>query len=122
MENDPHLLIEGILIAAKAVDAHRGWMYIRGEYRYLIEIMDRAIAEAYEKGWLGKNVGGTGYAFDLATHSGAGAYECGEESALLESLEGKRGVPRIPPRSPAASSVSSSPSLPDNIETLSAFR
>src|SRR5260370_36273145 len=83
MENDPHMMIEGILIAARAVDAHRGWIYIRGEYRYLIEVVDRAIAEAYAHGWLGKNIGGTGYDFDLATHSGAGAYQCGEEAALL---------------------------------------
>lgn len=120
MENDPHMLIEGILIAAKAIDAHRGWIYIRGEYRYLIEVMDRAIAEAYDKGWLGKNVGGTGYQFDLATHSGAGAYECGEESALLESLEGKRGVPRIRPPFPAVSGVYASPTILNNVETFAA--
>jgi len=95
MENDPHQLIEGVLIAGLAVDAHAGWIYIRGEYRYLIDIMDRAIAEAHERGWLGKNIQGTGFDFDLYTHTGAGSYECGEESALLESLEGKRGVPRI---------------------------
>src|SRR5579884_760233 len=92
MEYDPHQLIEGVLIAGLAVDAHAGWVYIRGEYRYLIDIMEKAIAEAYAKGWLGKNIQGTGLDFDLYTHTGAGAYECGEESALLESLEGKRGV------------------------------
>src|SRR5215468_3295120 len=75
IENDPHQLIEGVLIAGLAVDAHVGYIYIRGEYRYLIEVMDKAIAEAYAKGYLGKN-------FDLYTHTGAGAYECGEESAL----------------------------------------
>ena len=101
MEYDPHLLIEGILIAGLAVDSHTGWIYIRGEYRYLIDIMDKAIAEAYAKGWLGKNIQGTGFDFELYTHSGAGAYECGEESALLESLEGKRGIPRIRPPFPA---------------------
>src|ERR1035438_8406638 len=101
MEEDPHQLIEGILIAALAVDAHVGWIYIRGEYRYLIDVMDRAIAEAHERGWLGKNIQGTGFDFDLYTHTGAGSYECGEESALLESLEGKRGVPRIRPPFPA---------------------
>src|SRR5262249_6562849 len=101
MENDPHSLIEGVLIAGVAVDAHAGYIYIRGEYRYLIDVMDKAIAEAYGKGWLGKNIQGTGFDFDLFTHSGAGAYECGEESALLESLEGKRGVPRIRPPFPA---------------------
>ncbi len=101
IENDPHQLIEGVLIAGLAVDAHAGYIYIRGEYRYLIDIMDKAIAEAYAKGWLGKNIQGTGFDFDLYTHTGAGAYECGEESALLESLEGKRGIPRIRPPFPA---------------------
>ena len=74
-------------------DSHKGYIYIRGEYRYLIEAMDRAIAEAYARGYLGKNIQGTGFDFDLYTHSGAGAYECGEETALLDSIEGKRGVP-----------------------------
>src|SRR5262245_41810126 len=86
IENDPHQLIEGVLIAGLAVDAHAGYIYVRGEYRYLIEILDRAISEAYTGGWLGKNIQGTGFDFDLYTHTGAGAYECGEESALLESL------------------------------------
>src|SRR6202167_5551080 len=95
MENDPHQVIEGILIAGRAIDAHNCDIYIRGEYRYLIDIMDRAIAEAYAGGYLGKNIQGTGFDFGLYTHTGAGAYECGEESALLESLEGKRGIPRI---------------------------
>jgi len=86
MENDPHQLIEGILIAGRAIDAHHGYIYIRGEYRYLIDIVDRAIAEAYARGYLGKNIQGTGFDFDLYTHSGAGAYECGEETALLDSI------------------------------------
>src|ERR1017187_4393782 len=101
IENDPHQLIEGVLIAGLSVDAHAGYIYIRGEYRYLIEVMEKALAEAYEKGWLGRNIQGTGFDFDLYAHTGAGAYECGEESALLESLEGKRGVPRIRPPFPA---------------------
>ena len=100
IENDPHQLIEGVLIAGLSVDSHAGYVYIRGEYRYLIEVMEKAIAEAYEKGWLGKNIQGTGFDFDLYAHTGAGAYECGEESALLESLEGKRGIPRIRPPFP----------------------
>src|SRR5260370_30381928 len=97
MENDPHQLIEGALIAGLSVDARAGYIYIRGEYRYLIEVMEKALAEAYEKGWLGKNIQGTGFDFNLYTHTGAGAYECGEESALLESLEGKPGITRIRP-------------------------
>ena len=120
MEDDPHQLIEGILIAALAVDSHRGWIYIRGEYRYLIEVMDKALAEAYAKGWLGKNIGGTGFDFDLYTHSGAGAYECGEESALLESLEGKRGIPRIRPPFPAVVGAFQSPTVLNNVETFCA--
>src|SRR5208283_1054337 len=87
MEEDPHQLLEGILIGGLAVDSHKGYIYIRGEYRYLIDIMDRAIAEAYSRGYLGKNILGTGFDFDMYTHTGAGAYECGEETALLDSIE-----------------------------------
>src|SRR5438067_3873925 len=85
IENDPHQLIEGVLIAGLAVNAHAGYIYIRGEYRYLIDIVDKAIAEAYAKGWLGKNIRGSEFSFDCYTQTGAGAYEVGEESALLES-------------------------------------
>src|SRR5215831_196764 len=115
IENDPHQLIEGVLIAGLAVDAHAGYIYIRGEYRYLIDIMDKAIAEAYERGYLGPNVN-----FDLYTHTGAGAYECGEESALLESLEGKRGVPRIRPPFPAVVGAFQCPTVLNNVETFCA--
>jgi NADH-quinone oxidoreductase subunit F len=121
MEYDPHQMIEGILIAGLALDAHKGYLYIRGEYRYLIEHMDRAIAEAYAKGYLGKNIAGTGFDFDLYTHSGAGAYECGEETALLDSLEGKRGIPRMKPPFPAVAGVWASPTLINNVETFSAI-
>src|ERR1700751_5126596 len=120
IENDPHQLIEGVLIAGLAVDAHAGYVYIRGEYRYLIEVMEKAIAEAYEKGWLGKNIQGTGFDFDLYAHSGAGAYECGEESALLESLEGKRGIPRIRPPFPAVAGAFQCPTILNNVETFCA--
>jgi NADH-quinone oxidoreductase subunit F len=120
MENDPHSLIEGCLIAGLAVDAHAGYVYIRGEYRYLIEILEKALAEAYAKGWLGKNIQGTGFDFDLYAHTGAGSYECGEESALLESLEGKRGVPRIRPPFPAVSGAFQCPSVLNNVETFCA--
>src|SRR6202451_4435768 len=121
MENDPHQLIEGTLIAGLAVDAHAGYIYIRGEYRYLIEAMDRAIAEAYAKGYLGKNVAGTGFQFDLCTHSGAGAYECGEETALLDSIEGKRGIPRMKPPFPAVAGAWALPTLLNNVESFSAI-
>jgi NADH-quinone oxidoreductase subunit F len=120
IEYDPQQLIEGCLIAGLAVDAHKGWIYIRGEYRYLIEVMDEAIAEAYAHGWLGKNIQGTGFDFDLYTHTGAGAYECGEESALLESLEGKRGVPRIRPPFPAVVGAFQCPTILNNVESICA--
>ena len=120
IENDPHQLIEGVLIAGLSVDAHAGYIYIRGEYRYLIEVMEKAIAEAYEKGWLGKNIQGTGFDFDLYAHTGAGAYECGEESALLESLEGKRGIPRIRPPFPAVAGAFQCPTILNNVETFCA--
>ena len=120
MEYDPHQLIEGILIGALAVDAHKGYIYIRGEYRYLIDAMDRALEEAYAKGYLGNNVAGTGFQFDLYTHSGAGAYECGEETALLDSIEGKRGIPRMKPPFPAVAGAWALPTLLNNVETFSA--
>jgi NADH-quinone oxidoreductase subunit F len=119
MERDPHQLIEGLVIAGKAIGSHQGYIYVRGEYRYLIEILDRAIEEAYAGGYLGRNIRGTGYDFDLATHTGAGAYECGEESALLESLEGKRGIPRIRPPFPAIVGLYGGPTVVNNVETYS---
>jgi NADH-quinone oxidoreductase subunit F len=120
IENDPHSLIEGVLIAGLAVGAKQGYIYIRGEYRYLIDIMERAIAEAYSRGWLGSNINRTGFEFNLVAHSGAGAYECGEESALLESLEGKRGVPRIRPPFPAVAGLYQCPTVLNNVETFCA--
>ena len=119
MEMDPHQLIEGMVIAGRAVGAERGYIYIRGEYRYVIDIVDAAIAEAYAKGYLGKNIVGSGFNFDLAAHTGAGAYECGEESALMESLEGKRGYPRIRPPFPAVVGLYGCPTVINNVETLS---
>ncbi len=120
IEYDPHQLIEGCLIAGLAVGAQQGYVYIRGEYRYLIDVMDRAIDEAYAKGYLGDNVMGRGVKFHLSTHSGAGAYECGEESALLESFEGKRGNPRIRPPFPAVAGAYQSPTILNNVETFCA--
>jgi NADH-quinone oxidoreductase subunit F len=121
MEYDPHQMIEGILIGGLAVDAHAGYIYIRGEYRYLIEHMNAAIAEAYSRGYLGKNIAGTGWDFDLYTHSGAGAYECGEETALLDSIEGKRGIPRMKPPFPAVAGAWAHPTLLNNVETFSSI-
>jgi NADH-quinone oxidoreductase subunit F len=119
MELDPHQLIEGIIIAGRAIDAHHGFIYIRGEYRYVLDIVDAAIAEAYARGYLGKNILGSGFDFDLLIHTGAGAYECGEESALMESLEGKRGYPRIKPPFPAVVGLYGCPTIINNVETLS---
>ena len=118
MELDPHQLIEGMVIAGRAVNARQGYIYIRGEYRYVLDILDEAIAEAYAAKKLGKNLLGTGFDFDLATHTGAGAYECGEESALMESLEGKRGYPRIRPPFPAVVGLYGCPTVINNVETL----
>ena len=120
MEMDPHQLIEGMVIAGRAINSHQGFIYIRGEYRYVLDIVDAAIAEAYGAGYLGKNILGTGFDFDLLIHTGAGAYECGEESALMESLEGKRGYPRIKPPFPAVVGLYGGPTIINNVETLSA--
>jgi NADH-quinone oxidoreductase subunit F len=120
MEYDPHQLIEGIIIAGLAIGAEQGYIYIRGEFRYLIEHMDRALAEAYQRGFLGSNIFGSGKTFNLATHSGAGAYDCGEESALLESFEGKRGNPRIRPPFPAVAGAYQCPTILNNVETFCA--
>jgi len=120
MEMDPHQLIEGMVIAGRAIHSHHGFIYIRGEYRYVLDIVDAALAEAYARGYLGKNILGSGFDFDLLAHTGAGAYECGEESALMESLEGKRGYPRIKPPFPAVVGLYGCPTIINNVETLSA--
>ncbi len=117
-EHDPHSVIEGVMIAGLAVGAKTGYIYVRGEYRYLLEIVQKAIADAYAKGFLGKNIFGSGKDFDIYWHGGAGAYEVGEESALMESLEGKRGIPRIRPPFPAVVGLWGGPTVINNAETL----
>ncbi|HWR36330.1 MAG TPA: NADH-quinone oxidoreductase subunit NuoF [Clostridia bacterium] len=117
-EHDPHSVIEGVMIAGLAVGAKTGYIYLRGEYRYLSDIMMKAIKDAYARGFLGKNIFGTGHDFDVHWHGGAGAYEVGEESALMESLEGKRGVPRIRPPFPAVVGLWGGPTVINNAETL----
>ena len=117
-EQDPHSVIEGVTIAAIAVGAHTGYIYLRGEYRYLSVIMQKAIKDAYARGFLGKNIFGSGYDLDIHWHGGAGAYEVGEESALMESLEGKRGIPRIRPPFPAVVGLWGGPTVINNAETL----
>jgi NADH-quinone oxidoreductase subunit F len=120
MEMDPHQLIEGMVIAGRAIGSHQGFIYVRGEYRYVLDIVQGAITEAYARGYLGKNILGSGFDYDLLIHTGAGAYECGEESALMESLEGKRGYPRIKPPFPAVVGLYGCPTIINNVETLSA--
>jgi NADH-quinone oxidoreductase subunit F len=118
IEKDPHQLIEGIIISAYALGCHQSFIYIRGEFVYGARVLNRAIAEAYEKGYLGKNILGSGFDLNLLVHRGAGAYICGEETALLESLEGKRGHPRLKPPFPAAVGLYGSPTVINNVETL----
>src|SRR3954467_13905987 len=120
LEHDPHAVIEGVLIAGLAVGSRTGYIYIRGEYRYLVDIMRKALDEARAKGYVGKNIMGSGIDFEVYWHTGAGAYEVGEESALMESLEGKRGIPRIRPPFPAVVGLWGGPTVINNVETLAA--
>ena len=120
MEHIPHLLIEGMIASSYALGANKAYIYIRGEYFYVYDIMEKAIEEAYQNGWLGKNILGSGFDLDLYMHIGAGAYICGEETALLESLEGKRGNPRIKPPFPAVSGLYGCPTVVNNVETIAA--
>ena len=116
---DPHAVIEGTMIAGLAIGAKMGFIYLRGEYRYLLKIMEKAVADAYAKGFLGKNIfGKDGVDFDIITQTGAGAYEVGEESALMESLEGKRGIPRIKPPFPAVVGLYGGPTIINTAETI----
>jgi NADH-quinone oxidoreductase subunit F len=118
MEKIPHALIEGMITSSFALGANTSYIYIRGEYFYVLRILEKAIAEAYANGWLGKNILGTGYDLDLYVQPGAGAYICGEETALLESLEGKRGNPRIKPPFPAIAGLYACPTVVNNVETI----
>jgi NADH-quinone oxidoreductase subunit F len=118
MEKNPHLLIEGMILAGYAIGSKAGYIYLRGEFEYIQRILDAAIAEARSAGLVGKNVFGTGVDFELYTHLGAGAYICGEETALLSSLEGYRGQPRLKPPFPAVEGLYASPTVVNNVETL----
>ncbi|PKK82187.1 MAG: NADH-quinone oxidoreductase subunit F [candidate division Zixibacteria bacterium HGW-Zixibacteria-1] len=119
MEQDPHLVVEGMCIAAYAIDSHLSFIYVRGEFVKPYRTMEKAIAEAYEKGFLGKNIFGTGFDLDMIVHTGGGAYICGEETALLNSLEGERGMSRIRPPFPAIEGLYACPTIVNNVETLS---
>ena len=118
MEGDPHRLIEGMAICGYAVGARRGFIYVRGEYTLSIRRLERAIAQARERGLLGRNIMGSDFSFDIEIRAGAGAYVCGEETALLESMEGKRGWPRIRPPFPAERGFRGRPTVVNNVETL----
>jgi NADH-quinone oxidoreductase subunit F len=120
MEFLPHLLIEGLIVSSYALGSHVTYIYIRGEYAWIIDILETAIAEAKTNGFLGKNILGTGFDLEIYVHRGAGAYICGEETALLESLEGKRGNPRIKPPFPAVKGAWDRPTVVNNVETLAA--
>jgi NADH-quinone oxidoreductase subunit F len=118
MEKIPHLLIEGMICSCYALGANTGYIYVRGEYKYIIGILNEAIFEAYQHGFLGKKILGSSFDLDIHVHSGAGAYICGEETALIESLEGKRGNPRIKPPFPAVVGLYGCPTVVNNVETI----
>ena len=118
MEEDPHRTIEGMIIAAHAVGASRGYIYVRGEYPYAFKVMNHAIEEARQAGVIGDNILGSGLHFDVEMRLGAGAYICGEETALLESIEGKRGFPRIKPPFPTTHGLFGKPTVINNVETF----
>ncbi len=121
LEKDPHQLIEGIIICCYAIASHQAYIYVRGEFDLPTKRIQQAVEEAYKLGYLGKYIFGTGYDLDVAVHRGAGAYICGEETALLESLEGKRGNPRIKPPFPAVVGLFGCPTVINNVETISAL-
>ncbi len=118
VEREPHRLLEGTAIAALAIGCETAFIYVRGEYLWQSIVLERAIAEAYAKGWLGADVAGSGKRIDVVLHRGAGAYICGEETALLNSLEGLRGQPRLRPPFPAVEGLYASPTVINNVETL----
>ena len=121
MEFIPHLLIEGMIVSSYALGSTTSYIYIRGEYDWVNDILEKAIDEAKQNGFLGKNILGSGFDCEIYTHRGAGAYICGEETALLESLEGKRGLPRIKPPFPAVKGVWGCPTVVNNVETIAAI-
>jgi NADH-quinone oxidoreductase subunit F len=118
VEREPHALIEGSAIAARAIDCHLAFIYVRGEYLWQAQVLQRALDEAYEAGYLGRGIMGGDYDLDIVLHRGAGAYICGEETALLSSLEGFRGQPRLRPPFPAVEGLYESPTVINNVETL----
>jgi NADH-quinone oxidoreductase subunit F len=118
IQKNPHRLVEGIIIGAYAISANKAFIFIRGEYRHQADVLDAAVAEAREAGYLGERILGSDHTLDLVVHRGAGAYICGEETALLDALEGKRGNPRLKPPFPAVQGLYQGPTLINNVETL----
>ncbi|ANH37226.1 NADH-quinone oxidoreductase chain 1 [Nocardioides dokdonensis FR1436] len=118
MMASPHTLVEGVIISSYAIRAHQAFIYIRGEVLHVIRRVQAAVDEAYAAGHLGKNIHGTGYDLDIVVHAGAGAYICGEETALLEGLEGRRGQPRLRPPFPAVAGLYASPTVINNVESI----
>ena len=121
LERDPHLCLEGMMIASRALGANWACVYIRGEYAYPATRIAAALSQAYQRGYLGKNIFGSDFSLDIAVHRGAGAYICGEETALIESLEGKKGQPRIKPPFPAVKGLYGCPTVVNNVETLASL-
>ena len=120
MEKAPHQLIEGMIISAYAISSHKGYIYIRGEYMDAYNILMKAISEAYAANLLGVNILKTGFDFDLDVYRGAGAYICGEETGMISSLEGKKGLPKLKPPFPAVQGYLNKPTIVNNVETLAA--
>jgi NADH-quinone oxidoreductase subunit F len=118
MMASPHTLVEGVIISSYAIRANTAFIYVRGEVLHVVRRLHRAVQEAYESGHLGKDIHGSGYDLDLIVHAGAGAYICGEETALLDSLEGRRGQPRLRPPFPAVAGLYASPTVINNVESI----
>src|SRR5206468_1115936 len=118
LENDPHQLVEATVVSCHAIRSKQAYVYIRGEFHEGFRALDKAVRDAYQAGYVGKNILGTGVDVDIAVHRGAGSYECGEETALIESLEGKRGQPRLKPPFPAVVGLYGCPTIVNNVETL----
>src|SRR3989449_3314493 len=118
IEKDPHATVEGVILASYAIQSHTAFIYIRGELAFGAKVLEKAIEEAYQAGYLGKNILGSGYDLELILHRGAGAYICGEETGLLSSLEGGRGWPKVKPPFPATHGLFGCPTIVNNVETL----
>ena len=118
MLTTPHFLVEGAIIAAYAIRAHHAFIYVRGEVVPVLRRLQAAVAEAYEAGYLGTDINGSGFDLELIVHAGAGAYICGEETALLDSLEGRRGQPRLRPPFPAVAGLYACPTVVNNVESI----